>query len=263
MPKKIDMTGWIMSEHGVPDSKLTVIKEVEPHITISGNKIVQYLCLCQCGNTIIVKGQALRTGNTKSCGCLKKEIVTKKNLNNSSVHIGNKYGKLTVIKDLGLRLQPSRNKRERWSLCQCDCGSPPIEVKNNMLQNGWKKSCGCLQSQGEFIIEQILKNNQLQYIKEYKFSDLKVTYPLRFDFAVFNNDKLIFLIEFDGRQHFTGPEASWKNTRTLEEIQKYDKLKNNYCKEHNILLKRIPFTDIKDITLESILGDKYNINYEK
>lgn len=40
MPKKIDMTGWIMSEHGVPDSKLTVIKEVEPHITISGNKIV-------------------------------------------------------------------------------------------------------------------------------------------------------------------------------------------------------------------------------
>ena len=34
MPKKIDMTGWIMKEHGVPDSLLTVIKEVEPHITI-------------------------------------------------------------------------------------------------------------------------------------------------------------------------------------------------------------------------------------
>ena len=38
MPKKIDMTGWIMKEHDVPDSLLTVIKEVEPHITSGGNK---------------------------------------------------------------------------------------------------------------------------------------------------------------------------------------------------------------------------------
>lgn len=34
--KKIDMTGWVMAEHGVPDSRLTVIKEVEPHITKGG-----------------------------------------------------------------------------------------------------------------------------------------------------------------------------------------------------------------------------------
>ena len=27
MSRKIDMTGWIMSEHNVPDSKLVVIKE--------------------------------------------------------------------------------------------------------------------------------------------------------------------------------------------------------------------------------------------
>ena len=36
--KAIDMTGWVMSEHGVPDSRLTVIKLVEPHITKSGHK---------------------------------------------------------------------------------------------------------------------------------------------------------------------------------------------------------------------------------
>ena len=27
MAKKIDMTGWVMKEHNVPDSKLTVIEE--------------------------------------------------------------------------------------------------------------------------------------------------------------------------------------------------------------------------------------------
>ena len=55
MPKKIDMTGWIMKEHGVPDSLLTVIKEVEPHITSGGNKQTQYLCKCNCGKEVILK----------------------------------------------------------------------------------------------------------------------------------------------------------------------------------------------------------------
>lgn len=27
MSRKIDMTGWIMKEHGVPDSKLVIISE--------------------------------------------------------------------------------------------------------------------------------------------------------------------------------------------------------------------------------------------
>lgn len=259
MLKKIDMTGWIMKEHGVPDSLLTVIKEVEPHITSGGNKQIQYLCKCNCGKEVVLKGSAIRNGNTKSCGCLKKKKLAERNAKNSSVKVGNRYGKLVVIKDLGMRKQESRNKMERWSLCQCDCGSTPIEVKNNMLQTGCKKSCGCLQSQGEFIIEKILQENEINYIKEYKFNDLKNIQPLRFDFAIFNNNTLQFLIEFDGKQHYTGPEASWKNTRTLEEIQYADNLKNKYCIKNKILLKRIPYFDIKEINIENILSNKWDI----
>ena len=157
-----------------------------------------------------------------------------------------------------MRKQESRNKMERWSLCQCDCGSTPIEVKNNMLQTGWKKSCGCLQSQGEFIIEKILQENEINYIEEYKFNDLKNIEPLRFDFAIFNNNTLQFLIEFDGKQHYTGPEASWKNTRTLKEIQYADNLKNEYCIKNKILLKRIPYFDIKEINIENIFSNKWD-----
>lgn len=36
MGQKKDMTGWVMAEHGVPDSRLTVIKEVEPYISANG-----------------------------------------------------------------------------------------------------------------------------------------------------------------------------------------------------------------------------------
>ena len=66
-------------------------------------------------------------------------------------------------------------------------------------------------------------------------------------------------IEFDGRQHFSGPEASWKKTRTLEEIQQADEIKNKYCKEHNIVLKRISYFQISKISLDTINSDVFNI----
>jgi hypothetical protein len=262
MPKIIDMTGWVMAEHGQPESRLTVLRRAEDHITKGGNRQIQWLCECSCYNEkgehpkIIVRGNALRNGNTKSCGCIHKEQLIQRNLENSSVKVGNKYGKLTVIQDLGLREQTSRDKRERWSLCQCDCGSAPIEVKNNMLQNGWKKSCGCLQSQGEFVIEKILKENNLSYAKEFSFSNLTGVHnqKLRFDFAVFQDDKILCLIEFDGRQHYTGPEAGWHNGQSLEEIQEHDKRKNEYCLKNNLLLKRVPYFDIKNVSYDTIFN---------
>lgn len=33
----------------------------------------RYLCHCDCGNDIIVLGGSLRTGKTRSCGCLRRE----------------------------------------------------------------------------------------------------------------------------------------------------------------------------------------------
>lgn len=260
---KIDMTGWKMSEHGVPDSKLTVLYEVEPHITSGGNRQVQYLCRCECGKEIKVLGARLRNGNTKSCGCIHSNQLINRNIQQGrQIKINDCFGKLTVIADLGMRKQKSRNKNWRWSLCQCDCGSEPIEVPNNLLINGHKTSCGCIGSVGELKIEQLLKENHLQYIKEYKFNDLynsKTHYQYRFDFAVFQNDEIIFLIEFDGRQHFTGPESTWKNTRSLEQIKWADQEKNNYCKEHNLILKRIPYFNLSQITIDNILSNKWDI----
>lgn len=36
-------------------------------------------CLCDCGRIKIISGRSLRSGNTKSCGCLQKEKVIEKN----------------------------------------------------------------------------------------------------------------------------------------------------------------------------------------
>lgn len=45
-----------------------------------------------------------------------------------------------------------------------------------------------------------------------------------------------------------------------EKIKKSDKIKNNYALSHNIPLVRIPYWEIKNITLDMLLEDKYLIN---
>ena len=51
--------------------KLKVIKIISTKKMPSGSTKIYWLCECDCGNTCIVEGNSLRTGNTKSCGCVK------------------------------------------------------------------------------------------------------------------------------------------------------------------------------------------------
>ena len=53
--------------------RLTVIKEIEPHISPSGAKSSRFLCRCECGNETTALSSNLRRGLKKSCGCLEKE----------------------------------------------------------------------------------------------------------------------------------------------------------------------------------------------
>lgn len=73
MPKFIDLTS-------VKFHRLTVIKR-----SASKGKGAFWECLCDCGKTITVFGQSLRTGNTRSCGCLQKDIskITASKINKS------------------------------------------------------------------------------------------------------------------------------------------------------------------------------------
>lgn len=94
------------------------------------------VCKCDCGNEIIVLATCLNKGNTKSCGCLQKEKVSKLNEINL---IGQKFTKLTVIK----KDEISITKGEVSWECLCDCGNI-IHVTTNHLTTGNTKSCGCL-----------------------------------------------------------------------------------------------------------------------
>lgn len=54
--------------------RLLVLCEVErpPHLK---GRFTYWECLCDCGNKLIVNGNSLSTGNTKSCGCWHRECA--------------------------------------------------------------------------------------------------------------------------------------------------------------------------------------------
>lgn len=74
-----DMTGWIMSEHGVPSSRLTVIEQVEDYVDPRGVHASRWRCKCNCGSNkdVFAIGRNLKSGSVLSCGCKKKEASAK------------------------------------------------------------------------------------------------------------------------------------------------------------------------------------------
>ena len=226
-------------------------------------------CQCDCGNTKIVECSRLTSGNTRSCGCLAKETgLNKWNLEQSEkakIPLGTKFGKLTVIEDLGFKEQMSGHNR-RWYKCQCDCGNI-CEVMVNTLKQNQVMSCGkCLASKGEFLIQQLLDAHNIIYNYDCQIPELtqESGKRLRFDFIIYKNNKIDRIIEFDGRQHQYGPDTNyWGHTiDTLESIQQRDQIKNNWCIKNNIPLVRIPYTHINQLTINDLLGDKYLIKKE-
>ena len=60
--------------------RLTVIERAEDYVSPGGKHNTRWCCTCDCGNTTLVCGWQLRTGDTKSCGCIHSEQVTSRNL---------------------------------------------------------------------------------------------------------------------------------------------------------------------------------------
>lgn len=82
---RVDITG---KKYG----RLTVIEFVGKN----KHRAALWLCKCECGNTIIAHGASLRSGNTRSCGCLMREYSRKLNYKHgiSQTRIQNIYNGL-------------------------------------------------------------------------------------------------------------------------------------------------------------------------
>lgn len=157
---KEDMTGWRMWEHGVPESRLTVIGRAEDYINPNtGSHTARWVCECSCPehNKVIACGGHLRNGNTKSCGCLQKDKASSRATPLIDMtgwkmwEHGVPDSKITVIEYVG---------DKKW-LCECGCEEHTRwEVLGTNIRRGCIKSCGC--ARNELISKANRKYNTYQ-----------------------------------------------------------------------------------------------------
>ena len=129
MPKFVDLTG---QRFGC----LTVLSLGEV-LASPGARSARRMwqCQCDCGNLTEVRANNLRSGNTKSCGCMRRNQPARsaKRLDLT----GQRFGHLTA-----LRLSDRRTTPRLWT-CRCDCGTV-LDVWANNLCSGNSQSCGCM-----------------------------------------------------------------------------------------------------------------------
>lgn len=230
--------------------RLTVVEEI-----FTDPQHHKVRCVCSCGTEIVVARGDVMSGHTNSCGCLQadairlfKDVDYTGYISDYGIEIIDKYGK--------------NNKGQTLWNCKCGiCGNIfqeiPARIKCNHI-----RSCGCIvRSSREIFIDNYLNDNNIQHICQYKFDDCKSKngYRLRFDFGVFDiNINLLFLIEYDGKQHFEPVDLFGGEDAYIDTVER-DIIKNKYCKEHNIILLRIQYTyteqeiiDAINNTLESV-----------
>ena len=131
--RMVDLTGhkfgrWTVKELDIERSN----KESQS----KSHRVLYWTCECECGNIKSVSSSTLRNGTSQSCGCLKRELTSKRTVDLT----GCKFGRWTV-KELDAKRRDSQGP---YWICECECGNIS-SVLGTGLKSGHSQSCGCLQ----------------------------------------------------------------------------------------------------------------------
>lgn len=124
---------------------------------VSESGQAKWLCRCDCGTERVVLARSLKSGSSRSCGCLNREVVSSR----ARDLTGQQFGELTVSE----RIYITGSDTVYWK-CRCSCGGECI-VSSNRLISGKKTHCGCKPR----------RNARKQDITGQKFRMLTALYP--------------------------------------------------------------------------------------
>lgn len=159
-------------------------------------------------------------------------------------------------------LSEYKKAREKVLILCKSCGTKFYTLPDNIINKGSHGCPYCNLSRGEKRIEIFFQKNNIKYKNQYLLDSCKNIRALRFDFAIFdNNEKLLFLLEYDGKQHFIPVRFNSIMTNeqceeNLEKVKYNDSIKNDYCEKNKISLYRIKYTQYNKIEeiLKNILS---------
>lgn len=214
------------------------------HDIIKKGKQAYAVCECECGTVKDVRVLNILYGYSKDCGCGRKAMLRETRTKNL---VGQKFGKLTVVE----LLKDSNKFNRRMYRCKCDCGNE-IVTSSICLTGGSTRSCGCLVSYWNMYIDKWLTSKRIKHIPEYPVIIDGTRYKYDFYLPDYN-----CCIEYDGEQHYRPSRYCGANVEKNQELfkktQEHDMIKNEYCKNNNIDLLRIPYWETKNI--ETIISN--------
>jgi len=213
----------------------------------------------QCGNIYKTKGTYVINGQT-CVGCKSNKPLTQEDFikriskkYNNSIEVLSEYKsliKLIIIKHIKcghiIYTRPKELLEKKYKCHSCE----RYEGKNKTVLPPKKYA-------GETRIKNYLDKYGIKYKTQYSYQDCVYKQQLRFDFAIFNDSysKLLFLVEYDGVQHFE-PVKAFGGVKEFNLNKIRDEIKDNYCKQNNIDLVRIPYFEfgkIEEILTASLL----------
>lgn len=113
----------------------TVMHRAESITEPSGRKATMWHCRCDCGTEKAIRARTLKSGESKSCGCLKTESLSVvRDLE------GQSFGRWVVIGQQ--RPRPGKGRTDREWLCRCSCGTERFVLEQSLVRN-LSVSCGC------------------------------------------------------------------------------------------------------------------------
>lgn len=189
---------------------------------------------------------------------------------NKKVHYDDSLGKYLQDNNIS-HLWSEKNKKSPFEIAIHSNNKYWFKCENG-IHKDHKRTCNnsvnynfncpeCSNSKGEKRVSEILMRYDIEYTPQQEYDGLIGLNcgNLRFDFAIplFNIN-----IEYDGIGHYEPIDFTGEGIEIAKEkfkiLKHHDKLKNEYCKKHNIKLIRIPYWDFDNI--EDILIKELKLN---
>ena len=147
-----------------------------------------------------------------------------------NMKFGNEY---TIIGEYEGTLTPTLFRHN-------DCGFIFKSKPNLIITKSPCPKCKRFNSKGEIAIKKLLEQNNINYEQQKRYNELN---GLSFDFYIPSRN---LLIEFQGEQHYH-PIAHFGGEEKFIKQKKNDEIKREFCKNNQIELLEIKYTDIDRI----------------
>src|ERR1700678_2982720 len=105
---------------GLTFGRLTVVEEMPPKEPNKRGKRPSWKCMCSCGDpepVVIRDGSKLKSGNSKSCGCLKKERAAKRMSDWQATGAARKYEPRIASAMSVFRAKYTHSASYSWLVC--------------------------------------------------------------------------------------------------------------------------------------------------